>query len=154
MGFYLERYSPIGAFENQVYDGVADALDAPAPSGATLYVATSKNEADARRILEHFALETFFRGIHGAEANGGRAHKPELLAYVLQVEGLDPARDSLVMIGDRKFDAIGAKHVGIAAIGALWGYGGAEELKAAGANPLVAAPRDVPEAVAGVFARA
>ena len=27
MGFYLERYSPIGAFENSVYDGVVAALD-------------------------------------------------------------------------------------------------------------------------------
>ena len=67
----------------------------------------------------------------------------------MRVEGLDAARDRIAMIGDRKFDAIGARHVGIAAIGALWGYGGAEELKAAGANPIVETPRDVPAAVAG-----
>ena len=55
MGFYLERYSPIGAFENSVYDGVVAALDLLAAS-ARLFVATSKNEVDACRILEHFGL--------------------------------------------------------------------------------------------------
>jgi phosphoglycolate phosphatase len=57
------------------------------------------------------------------------------------------------MIGDRKFDAIGARNVGIAAIGALWGYGGREELEAAGADPLVETPGQAPAAVAEVFAR-
>ena len=47
MGFYLERYSPIGAFENRVYDGVVAALDLLAAHGARLFVATSKNEIDA-----------------------------------------------------------------------------------------------------------
>jgi phosphoglycolate phosphatase len=154
MGFYLERYQSVGAFENQVYDGIPEALGALRASGAALFVATSKNEADALRILDHFALAGFFRGIHGAKADGGRADKSELLAYVLRSERLDAARNPIAMIGDRKFDAIGARHVGIAAIGALWGYGGAEELKSAGADPLVKTPREVPEAVKGVFARA
>ena len=154
MGYYRERYASVGAFENQVYEGIPEALGALRSSGALLYVATSKNESDAQRILEHFSLAGFFRGIHGAQADGGRADKTELLAYVLKSEGLDASRNPIAMIGDRKFDAIGARHVGIAAIGALWGYGGAEELKSAGADPLVKTPRDVPEAVKGVFARA
>jgi phosphoglycolate phosphatase len=154
MKYYRERYESVGAFENHVYNSIPEALDALRASGAALYVATSKNESDARRILEHFGLAGFFRGIHGARADGGRADKSELIAYVLNSEGLEAARNSVAMIGDRKFDAIGARHAGIAAIGALWGYGGAEELKAAGANPLVETPREVPEAVAEVFARA
>jgi len=58
------------------------------------------------------------------------------------------------MIGDRSFDALGARAVGIPAIGALWGYGDAAELSGAGADPLIASPRDIPAAVAAVFARA
>jgi phosphoglycolate phosphatase len=152
MKFYLERYQTVGAFENRVYDGIPEALEALRASGAALYVATSKNEIDARRILEHFGLAGFFRGIHGARADGRRADKTELIAYVLRCEGLAPARSSVAMVGDRKFDAIGARHAGIAAIGALWGYGGREELEGAGANPLVETPRDVPTAVARIFA--
>ena len=154
MRFYLERYSPIGAFENYVYEGIPAALDALRTRGTRLFVATSKNGRDARRILEHFDLAPSFEGIHGARADGGRADKSELIAFVLESEGLDRVQGRIAMIGDRKFDAIGARAVGIAAIGALWGYGGAEELKAAGANPIVETPLGVPDAVAQVFARA
>jgi phosphoglycolate phosphatase len=153
MRFYLERYSPIGAFENYVYDGIPATLEALRTLGMRLFVATSKNGRDARRILEHFDLARYFEGIHGAKADGGRADKSELIAFVLESHGLDKVRDRIAMIGDRKFDAIGARAVGIAAIGALWGYGGAEELEAAGADPILETPKQVPAAVAEVFAR-
>jgi phosphoglycolate phosphatase len=153
MGYYLERYSPIGAFENCIYEGIPAALDALRRLGTRLFVATSKNGRDARRILEHFDLAPSFEGIHGARADGGRADKSELIAFVLESEGLDRVRDRIAMIGDRKFDAIGARAVGIAAIGVLWGYGGREELEAAGAEPIVETPRQIQAAVSEVFAR-
>ena len=59
IGFYRERYVPIGALENEVYDGVPETLAALRDGGARLFVATSKNEKDARRILGHFALDGF-----------------------------------------------------------------------------------------------
>jgi phosphoglycolate phosphatase len=153
MAFYRQRYVPIGMFENAVYDGIPSALEALRALGMRLFVATSKNEHDARRILEHFGLASHFQGIHGARDDGGHADKSELIAHLLKHEGLQAGRDRIAMIGDRKFDAIGARNVGIAAIGALWGYGGREELEAAGADPLVETPRQGPAAVAEVFAR-
>jgi len=153
MGFYLERYSPVGAFENYVYDGIPAALGALRARGVRVFVATSKNERDARNIVEHFDLASYFGGVHGARDDGGHADKSELIAHVLNSERLKAGRDRIAMIGDRKFDAIGARDVGIAAIGALWGYGGREELEAAGADPIVATPLEVPDAVARLFAR-
>jgi phosphoglycolate phosphatase len=47
------------------------------------------------------------------------------------------------MIGDRKFDILGAKAVGIGAMGALWGYGSREELAEAGADGLIEAPQAI-----------
>jgi phosphoglycolate phosphatase len=137
MGFYLERYSPVGAFENRVYDDVVAALDLLADH-ARLFVATSKNEADARRILEHFGLAARFESINGARADGARAAKHELIGDVLQAHGVE--REDAVMIGDREYDMIGAKAHGVAGVGALWGYGTREELTAAGAATLAATP--------------
>ena len=37
MEFYRERYGPLGAFENRVYDGVVAALDGSPREGARLY---------------------------------------------------------------------------------------------------------------------
>jgi phosphoglycolate phosphatase len=85
--------------------------------------------------------------------DGRRSAKSELLTYLLGRERISETR-RVVMIGDRRFDALGARAVGIRAIGALWGYGDAEELAAAGADPLIETPRQIPAAVAAVFARA
>lgn len=139
MDYYLERYSPIGAFENRVYDGVVAALDLLAAQGARLFVATSKNERDARAILEHFGLAARFESINGARLDGSRAAKRELITDVVAAHGLQLG-DVVAMIGDREFDMIGAKTVGVKAIGALWGYGPREELIAAGADALAATP--------------
>jgi phosphoglycolate phosphatase len=44
------------------------------------------------------------------------------------------------MIGDRKFDVIGAKNHGIRSIGVLWGYGSEQELREAGAESICENP--------------
>ena len=143
MAFYMERYNPIGAFENRVYDGVAEALDALAAQGARLFVATSKNEGDARRILEHFGLAGRFESINGARADGARAGKRELIGDAIAAHGLLPAETA--MLGDREYDMIGARAVGVTAIGALWGYGTREELLNAGADALARTPVEAAE---------
>ena len=140
LGFYRERYATTGAFENEVYPGIPEALDALAVAGNRLFVATSKNELDAKIILRHFGLSARFEAIYGAQADGGRADKTELITHVLGEAGLKAGRERISMIGDREFDMIGAKNVGITAIGALWGYGGREELTAAGADQLAETP--------------
>ncbi len=48
------------------------------------------------------------------------------------------------MIGDRKHDIIGAANNGIPAIGVLYGYGGREADRPAGARHLVASPAEIP----------
>ena len=150
LAFYRERYEPVGMFENQVYPGVPAALGALAKRGFRLFVATSKPEIYARRILDHFDLARFFAAIHGAEADGTRSDKGEIIAYILARHAIDPRLAA--MIGDRKHDAIGANSAGVWAIGALWGYGSREELSEAGADPLLDAPAEIPEALEKGFA--
>lgn len=49
------------------------------------------------------------------------------------------------MVGDRKHDIIGAKKNGLNSVGVLYGYGGEDELKSAGADYIAATPSDVAE---------
>ena len=51
------------------------------------------------------------------------------------------------LVGDRAQDVIGAHAHGLRALGAVWGYGGREELMRAGADVLLDSPADVPECV-------
>lgn len=151
VALFRERYAPIGMFENSVFPGVIEALEALAAMGYRLYVATSKNEVYARRILDHFGLVRFFNAIHGAEPDGTRANKGELIAHLLQRRAIEPRLAA--MIGDREHDAWGAKAAGVSAIGVLWGYGSREELSAAGADPLLAAPHEIAPALAALFSK-
>ena len=53
---YRERYGVIGLFENKPYDGIALALSRLKSQGKVIALATSKPEAYAVRILQHFNL--------------------------------------------------------------------------------------------------
>jgi phosphoglycolate phosphatase len=151
LGFYRERYTTIGLLENAVYDGVPEALETLRAAGYRLFVATSKNEVDARRILAHFGLAKFFAEIYGAQNDGGRAIKSDLLTFLLARERIKTSRANVAMIGDRKYDVLGAKAVGILAMGALWGYGTREELGHAGADRLIETPRRIPAAMGEIL---
>jgi phosphoglycolate phosphatase len=150
---YRERYDTIGIFENKLYDGVAAALDRLRARGDRLFVATSKRQVDAQRVVERFGLDHFFDGVYGANSDGRNAEKSTVLAAAIAGGRLEAA-SRIVMIGDRRYDALGARAVGIPVIGALWGYGDRAELSEAGADPIIASPRDIPDAVDTVFARA
>jgi phosphoglycolate phosphatase len=77
--------------------------------------------------------------------DGSYSDKTELLEHILENQGITP--DNAVMIGDRRFDMIGAKNHGIRALGVLWGYGSAEELESAGADAVCVHPREIHDLV-------
>jgi len=121
------RYADTGLFENVVYPGVRELLDALA-GRLPLFVCTTKPRAYALPILEHFGLgETF-------------ADKRVLLARALAEQRLVPG-PRIALLGDRELDLIAARTNAVAAWGAAWGYGTAQEL--AGADHVFAAPHEV-----------
>jgi phosphoglycolate phosphatase len=143
---YRARYGTVGLFEAFVYDGVPEALGVLKGGGARLILCTSKPRAYATRILDHFGLIGYFDAVYGAELDGRFDDKGDLIAHILAEERLAP--EGCVMCGDRKHDVIGAGCHGIPTIGALWGYGGEAELKAAGAALLCARPDEISPAFA------
>jgi phosphoglycolate phosphatase len=143
---YRERFGDIGLYENEVYPGIEDTLYALAKSGRRMFVATSKAVIYAERIIDHFKLRDYFERVFGSELDGTRADKTDLLGYALQTMNVDASES--VMIGDRKFDMIGARNNGMTAIGVLYGYGTKEELLAGGAQHIRAAPRGLLDHVA------
>lgn len=141
VALYRERFGDVGLFENAVYDGVVDMLDALQAGGARLHLATSKPLVYAEQITAHFGLDAWLDCQFGSELGGRNADKRNLLADALARTGASAA--NAVMIGDRKHDMIGAAHNGIAAWGVLYGYGSEDELTAAGAQRLFHGPQDV-----------
>lgn len=127
---YRSRYIPTGMFENTPYPGIKELLETLIKENYTLYVATSKPEEMSVTILERFGLAPYFDRICGASTDTSRSTKDAVIAYLLEQSG---AKEDMVMVGDTKYDVLGAKAHGIPAIGVSWGYGNAEEMEEAGA---------------------
>jgi phosphoglycolate phosphatase len=141
VSLYRERFSDIGLYENGVYDGIGKVLATLGQSGHRLFVATSKAHVFAERIIDHFGLRHHFERVFGAELDGTRADKSDLLAYALKTASVDPSKT--LMIGDRSHDMIGARNNGIRGIGVLYGYGSKDELIGAGALHVCATPQAI-----------
>lgn len=138
---YRERFRTVGIFENEVYSGVPEMLEALKQKGYNLYVATSKPEIFANRIVDHFGLGRYFQGVYGCGLDGKRGDKKSLILHALTSEGINPAKAT--MVGDREYDMIGACENGVRGFGALWGYGSKEELEASGAYACFGTPADL-----------
>ncbi len=146
MRLYRERFARVGLFENALYEGIPDLLAELREGGSELRVVTSKPKVYADRIIDHFELREWFPFVYGAELDGARSDKGELIAWVLEQEGLT-AGAAACMIGDRRHDILGAKKHRLATVGVAWGYGAEGELVDAGADRVV---EHVPE-VAGAI---
>ncbi len=150
VALYRERYASGGWQENALYPGIVEALGQLERRGHRLFVATSKAQPFAERILAHFALASRFAAIRGAGLDASRDDKADLLADLIAGYGLDPA-DTL-MIGDREHDVRAATRCRVRTIGVVWGFGSEHELEAAGAVALCARPDALPALVETVLA--
>lgn len=132
---FREYFPTKGIFENEVYPGVPALLADLKAAGKTVLITTSKPEEFAKRIMEHFNLAQYCDFICGATLDETRTDKAEVIAYALKTAGITD-KSCVVMVGDREHDVLGAKKNGLPCVGAVYGYGSAEELTAAGAAAL------------------
>ena len=142
---YRERYDQLGWLENDLYDGIQDALRKLYAQGFTIALCTAKPRIFAERIVEHFGLTRYFNGVHGPEMDGRFDKKTELLAHLLDHYNVAPSH--AIMIGDRNKDVEAAKFVGSHSLGVLWGFGSHEELHTAGATRIIESPQHLSDAV-------
>lgn len=126
LAYYRERFSTIGLFENRLYPSVTSTLKTLVSRGYHLYLATAKPQVYANEILKHFEIAQYFIYPYGSELNGDRTNKSDLIAYILEKEGIDVQKT--VMIGDRKYDILGAQSHAISTIAVTYGYGTHDEL--------------------------
>ena len=139
---YREYYGEKGLWENRVYDGIPALLAELKADGRQLCVATSKPEPFAVRIMERFDLARYFDHICGATMDEKRDSKHLVIEYALGVCGVTD-RHSVLMVGDRKHDILGAKESGLDSMGVLYGYGNREEFAAAGADYVAETVADI-----------
>lgn len=126
------RYEPTGLHECCVFPGVAELLKALRAHGLVTAVATSKPEKLARELLEENNMLGLFDAICGSLPNGNNSEKWQIVSRVMESLGAVP--EETVLVGDTKYDVLGAHRCGIKCIGVEYGYAAPGELAAAGAD--------------------
>lgn len=129
--YYRERFSDIGIYENKLIDGIPQLLDSLKKQGKIIALATSKPHIFAKRVLDNFDLTKYFDIIVGAEFDGTRNEKKDVIDEVLRQL---PQNSTPIMVGDRRQDVIGAKECKVPCIGVKFGYAEENELEDAGAD--------------------
>lgn len=124
-----------------LYEGVVETLHALRGAGVRLAVATSKPQGFAEQVVAGKGLQDVLGLVVGSDRAGGRVTKGDVVRRALELLGHPCAP---VMVGDRSYDVLGAAEHGVPCIGALWGYGSAQELSGAGAVALARSPADLP----------
>jgi phosphoglycolate phosphatase len=145
---FRERFSTVGLFENFVYADVSQTLAQLQSQSYRLFVATSKPQIYAERILQRFALADYFVEIHGNELDGRLDDKAEMIRELLLQHGLSP--QETIMVGDRHHDVVAAKRNQVLSLGVTYGYGSRDELTESGADHICDSPLEIVSLIDGL----
>lgn len=135
---FRERYTPIGQFENRPGPGLVEMCRRLKERGYVLALASSKPEEMCVSICDRFGFTPSLAVTTGSPPVGDWS-KQDVIRETMRRLGLTEAdKPSVLMVGDRKFDVLGAKACGIDCVGVeFFGYAAPGELAEAGAVAVV-----------------
>jgi len=136
-----QEYTRRGATKTLPYDGIPELLDELVRRGISLAVLSNKPHESTQIMIRVFLSRWTFRAVVGAR--DGIARKPDPGSALEIARLLETAPEEIIYLGDSDTDMLTAKAAGMFAVGALWGFRSAEELKANGARVLVEKPTDL-----------
>lgn len=144
MKLFRERYGPIGKFENAAAPGMAELCGRLKERGYVLALASSKPEEMCVPICQKFGFVPSMAVITGGPPIGDWS-KADVIRETMRRMGLTEAdKPAILMVGDRKFDVLGAKECGIDCVGVeFFGYAAPGELAEAGAVAVVSTAEEL-----------
>ncbi|MBR2042404.1 MAG: HAD hydrolase-like protein [Oscillospiraceae bacterium] len=147
---YREKFLVTGIHQNVTYEGTIEMLKTLHEHGCKISLASCKPERACRIILEEKGMIEYFDAVCGATEDKTLDTKPAIIGVALGRLGvLENELEHVYMVGDRDMDMIGAHENKVTAVGALFGYGGKEELENAGADYLIESPMELVDIVLG-----
>ena len=129
-----------GCIEEPLFDGILDLLHGLEEDGWLLAVATGKSDRGLQHCLNANGIHARFMSLQTADRHPSKPN-PSMALMAMADAGAEPR--STIVVGDTSFDMGMAAAAGAIGIGAGWGYHEPEELLAAGAAAVAAAPSEV-----------
>lgn len=146
---FRERYAETGVFESELYDEIKSLLFNLKKDGFLIAIASSKPQAYIEKLLSHFEIEEYFDAVCGVSFEADCEPKSDIIARCLKKLGSAP--EESLMVGDKRYDIDGARHLRVDSAGVLWGYGTKFEIIEAGAKFIAEKPEDIESIALGFF---
>jgi phosphoglycolate phosphatase len=124
--------------QTSIYPGVVDLLDDLSTRKISLAILSNKPHDFTVKCVQHFLSKWSFKIVLGQHPS--RPQKPDPAGALRIAEHIKSDPASFCYAGDSGVDMKTARAAGMYAIGVLWGYRAAEELRNAGAAVLVNKP--------------
>lgn len=148
---YRERYTNIGLYESEFYNGIPQLIKDLKSQGFKLGIASSKPINYIDELLIKADLQTYFDYISAVSFNADCESKQSILERCLNELGVEP--NDAIMVGDRFYDMDGARGAGVDSVGVLWGFGSKFELIESGATYVVDKIQDIESIALGMYER-
>ncbi len=140
VAFFRERYRPIGLYEGQLFPGVKEMLQKLQAAGFSLAVASSKPQPMIEELMQREGLQDRFAAICGSLDD---VHNTKWEIVQRAMEALGASKEESVLVGDTKYDIIGAHKCAIPCIAVEYGYAAPGELLENGADYIVKDPEEL-----------
>lgn len=144
---YRKNYEAGAVLKLRFYDGLLELLQKLRDNGIRTGLASAKPDVFIQKILSHYEIRDLFDCARGISLQDYCTDKTHVINAVLERLGIKN-RQEVLMVGDTLFDIEGAKSVGTASAGVLYGFGNPEQLRASGADYIV---QDIAELDAVIF---
>lgn len=136
------RYKAMGSGNSKPYPAVTETLTALGAARIPLAVLSNKPDAMTKDVVR-----SLFPGIAFARVQGGtldKPLKPDPTTALELAAAMGAAPDQCAFVGDSDVDMQTAKAAGMYAVGVLWGFREADELRNAGADALIGSMAELP----------
>lgn len=119
--YFRDRYANYNLLLAKPYEGMYELLDFLKSKGIPMGIATYKRQAYATTLLMHYRFGEYMDVMIGSDFEGKLTKADIINICIEKLGGGDPSR--VLMVGDSKHDANGAKIVGAPFAGVSYGFG-------------------------------
>jgi phosphoglycolate phosphatase len=133
-----QEYALHWADTTRPYPGIAELLDTLAGRGIEMAILSNKPDELTQKVVRTLLPQWDFAAVAGARETIPRKPDPVGALRIAKLLRRNPA--DFLYLGDTNTDMQTARAAGMFAIGALWGFRTAEELKENGAQALLSVP--------------
>jgi len=148
---YRAEYAEIRTRKTKPYPGIVELLDGLTARSISMAILSNKRDTVVKQEVSRFLPMTSFAEVRGARPTVPLKPDPAAALLLARSLGRDPR--SVLFVGDTKTDMQTAVSAGMVAVGVLWGFRTANELRASGAQYLISHPMEI-LSLLGIAARA